>query len=102
MLPYYVQELQGWLKEYKREEKLVNKEMKEYEKAKKKGVIDAKIELTCPYCNANLGKTPIPSKRTTRKCKKCANAIHVEPNQKLFSSMFFNDRQSFWRMCLMS
>jgi len=93
---YHADDLQRLMREYRKEEKLVNAELKSAKAAGKgKGRANAKIELECPNCGESLGKVAKPSRRSNRKCKVCGQAIHVDPRQRLFKSAFLTEKQAY-------
>jgi len=93
-LGFYAQELQSWLSSYRDEEKKANAEIKGITKAKEEGKLDSKIDFICPYCNADLGKIPKPSRSSSRKCKKCKEQISIVLDQELFPAIFLTEKQS--------
>jgi len=94
---HYADELQRHMKAYRSEEKEVNEIVKAARNAAKTSGSPqkSKIDLVCPSCFKHLGTVPQPSRRSTRKCKKCSNAIYVDPKQRLFDSPFLSERQAY-------
>jgi hypothetical protein len=92
---FYVEELQRWLQEYRHLEKEANATLKRIQTQKKQqgGKLDSRLDMVCPYCQAALGKVPIPSKNSSRQCKKCKQPIYVKAKPRLFGHHFLSDKE---------